>query len=92
MKGKGNRGETCWEAISEIINQAGKARRYSDILKLVKERGTWTDDHIAQELMSHLVNLPPARFHWKNIQPFLFLNADGTFEAYKAGKHPNVQE
>ncbi len=86
-----NRRETCADAVREVVSQAGRAIQYSEIVTRVKARGTWTDDTIAQDLMSHTVNLPPARFHWKNIQPFLFLNGDGTFEMYKSGQHPNVK-
>lgn len=89
---KVNRRETCADAVREVVGKAGRAIRYSEIVKLVKVRGTWTDDTIAQDLMSHTVNLPPARFHWKNIQPFLFLNGDGTFEFYRTGQHPIIKD
>lgn len=90
MRGKGYQGETCQEVIREVT-ASGKAMRYSEILGLVKARGNWTDDHIAQEMISYVVNLPPARVHWEKVQPFLFLNPDGTFEMYKAGTHPKVK-
>lgn len=91
MRGKGHRGETCQEVIREITISTGKAMRFSQIVSLVKARGDWTDDHIAQEMISYVVNLPPARVHWPKVKPFLFLNADGTFEIYREGTHPKFQ-
>ena len=37
-----------------------------------------------------IVNLPPARRHWKNMQPFLFLRPDGRYEICNRAKHPET--
>jgi hypothetical protein len=45
-----------------------------------------------QQLMRFVVNLVPARYHWKGTEQFLFLRGDGRYELYGPQKHPLVIE
>lgn len=60
----------------------------SEIAEEVKKRGAQKDETICQHLMSLVVNLPPARLHWKSTKPFLFLRPDGRYELYCETNHP----
>jgi hypothetical protein len=88
---KGYQGETCAEAIRASL-RPGEIVTFSDLFKRVRGKGTWQDEAIWQHLMSCVVNLPPARRHWKNAKPFLFLHGDGRYELYAVGRHPMVVE
>ena len=88
---KGYQGETCTEAIRAIM-KPGEIVRFTELCKRIKEKGEWTDDNVWQHLMSLIVNLPPARKHWRSSNPFLFLHADGRYELYDSAKHPQVIE
>jgi hypothetical protein len=65
---------------------------FSDLYKRVKQKGDWKDETIWQHLIGLIVNLPPARHHWKNFAPFLFLHGDGRYELYDSQKHPKTIE
>ena len=86
---KGHRGQTCAEAIranigpSEVVSASELSRR-------VKKLRSWKDETICQHLMSLVVNLPPARDHWKSTRPFLLLRPDGKYELYDDRKHPKT--
>lgn len=84
---KGYRGESCAQAIRDSF-QKGEVLSYSQLYLRVKEKGSWKDSTIWQHLMALVVNLPPARYHWKSIEPFLFLHEDGRYEIYNERKHP----
>lgn len=85
--GKGHKGETCAEAIRTSIMK-GEIVAFPELFRRVKQKGTWKDETIWQHLMSLLLNLPPARYHWKNAKPFLFLHEDGRYELYDPKIHP----
>ncbi len=88
---KGHAGQTCGEAIRASIGPS-EAVSASELFKRVKKLGSWKNDTIWQHQISLVVNLPPARHHWKNTKPFLFLHSDGRYELYDAGRHPKVVE
>jgi len=88
---KGHQGETCAEAISSIM-KPGKIMSFSELFNQVKQRGSWKDETIWQHLMSLVVNLPPARLHWKSANPFLFLHKDGRYELYDSRVHSKIVE
>jgi len=88
---RGYRGETCAQAITSSI-RIGDVKSFSELLRDVKGLGSWKEDTICQHLMSTIVNLPPARRHWKKSKAFLFLRADGRYEVYDPGTHPTVLE
>lgn len=87
----GYNGESCAEAIREVIG-AAKTMRASEFFERVRKRGPWKDETIWQHLMSLVVNLPPARYHWKTSKPFLFIRPDGQYELYDEAIHPQVIE
>lgn len=88
---KGNRGQTCAEAIKACFKQPGEVLSYSKIFSVVKRQGEWKDTTIWRHLMSTVVNLIPARYEWTN-EKFLFLRPDGQYELYDPNKHPNPIE
>ena len=88
---KGHNGETCGEVVREILSSS-QPLPFSEIHKQIQERGPWKDETIWQHLMSLVVNLPPARYHWKSTKPFLFLRPDGQYEIYSEAKHPKTVE
>jgi len=90
-RGKGYNGETCAEAIRSEMKPA-EVVGLSELFRRVRSRGTWKDDTIWQKLMSHVVNMPPARYHWRSAKPFLFLRPDGCYELYNSEVHPAVRE
>ena len=83
--------ETCAEAIRSVIRQ-GEVVSFSELFAQLKRKNIWKDETVWQHLMSLVVNFPPARYHWKNARPFLFLRADGRYELYNSGVHPEVIE
>jgi len=83
--------ETCAEAIRSLIMQ-GEVMPFSELFAHQKRKNIWKDETIWQHLMALVVNLPPARYHWKNAKPFLFLRADGKYELYDPDVHPEVIE
>lgn len=83
---KGNEGQTCGEAIRKVL-QSRDPMAASEIFRQVKGLGSWKDETIWQHLMSLVVNLPPARHHWKTT-PFLFVRPDGRYELFDIAKHP----
>jgi len=87
--GKGFRGESCAEAIRTSL-RPGEIVAFSELFQRVKLKGSWKAESIWQDLMASIVNLPPARFHWKSSKPFLFLHGDGRYELYDKNKHPAV--
>ena len=88
---KGYYGESCAEAIRSSI-KPGEILVFSELFGRVKERGSWKEGTIWQHLMAVVVNLPPARYHWKSVKPFLFLHGDGRYELYNRKQHPAVVE
>lgn len=86
---KGYQGESCSDAILTALS-AGEVVTFSELYRRVKQDGEWKDETIWQHLMSLVVNLPPARKHWKTAKPFLFLHGDGQYELYDEKKHPRV--
>ena len=83
--------ETCAEAVRASF-QVGEVLPFSVLFTRTRKRGKWTDATIWQHLMSLVVNLPPARYHWKHTTPFLFLRPDGQYEIYDERRHPKVVE
>ena len=88
---KGHQGETCSELIRAVMSN-GEVITSSELFRRVKQRGSWKDETIWQHLMSLVVNLPPARHHWKNAVPFLYLHGDGRYELYDERIHPRVRD
>jgi hypothetical protein len=88
---KGLRGESCHAAIRTVL-KVGEIVTYTELYKRIKKRGTWKDETVWQNMMSVVVNLPPARRYWEPIEPFLFLHPDGRYEVYDSQKHPQVIE
>ena len=88
---KGHHGESCSEAIRSLL-RPGLRMTYGDLYRSIKQKGDWKDGTIYQHLMGLVVNLPPARRHWKSAVPFLFLHGDGTYELFDARVHPATKE
>ena len=86
---KGYKGETCAEAIKGIV-EPGEIYSFEKLFRFIKEKGGWSNETIWQHLMSTIVNLIPARYHWPNVSPFLFLRGDGQYELYDPDKHPGM--
>ncbi len=87
---KGYHGESCAEAIRASL-EPGEVVTFTTLFGRVRERGAWNEDTICQHLMACVVNLPPARHHWKSTVPFLLLHEDGTYELYRVALHPRVR-
>jgi hypothetical protein len=88
---KGNQGESCAEAVRSSL-KPGEVATFSELYKRIKKIGNWKDETIWQHLIGLIVNLPPARHHWKTAVPFLFLHGDGRYELYDPQKHPKTIE
>jgi hypothetical protein len=88
---KGNRGQSCADAIKACFVGVGEALSYSRIFEQVKKQGAWKDTTIWRHLMSTVVNLVPVRYEWTN-DKFLFLRPDGQYEIYDKAKHPTPIE
>ena len=85
--GKGHNGETCAEAIREVV-AALQPAAYPEVFEGVRRRGTWASDTIHQQMMQWIVNLPPGYYHWPGAsEKFLFLRADGLCELYRSRVH-----
>lgn len=87
--GKSRFGQTCAEAIRDSL-RPGELTTFGQLVQRVKQRGRWKDDTIWQHLMACVVNLPPARMHWKSAEPFLAVHLDGRYELYDPGRHPEI--
>jgi hypothetical protein len=88
--GKGVNGQTCEQLIHKAITQVGSPCDSDNLFEEVKRKWTGKDDAIWQHLMSCVVNLPPAYFHWpkkKEEDRFLLLREDGRYELYNPSKH-----
>ncbi len=89
---KGFHRESLREALSAIV-QPDTVMSFSELIVEIKKRGPWKDDTIYQNLMSHVRNLVPAKFHWHDGQErLLFLRPDGRYERYDQRIHPKVIE
>ncbi|MCJ7435842.1 MAG: hypothetical protein MUO77_20370 [Anaerolineales bacterium] len=88
---KGNQGESCAEAIRSSL-KSGEIVTFSELYRRVKQRGSWKEETVWQHMMGLIINLPPARHHWKGMNPFLFLHGDGRYELYNPARHPKVVE
>lgn len=88
---KGHQGESCAEAIRASI-KTGDTLSFSEIVRRVRKRGEWKDETIWQHLMALVVNLPPARYHWRSAEPFLMVRPDGQYELHDPSRHPKVIE
>lgn len=86
---KGNQGQSCAEAIRSSLKM-GETITFSELYQRVKQNGAWKDETIWQHMMGLIVNLPPARQHWKSMMPFLFIHGDGRYELYNPQKHPKI--
>lgn len=86
---KGYGGQTCAEAIRANV-RPNEIVSASSLYESVKRLGDWKDETIWQHLMAVVVNLPPARHHWRDADPFLFVRPDGQYELYDDRKHPRV--
>lgn len=87
----GYKGETCAEALKDAI-EPGEVVPYHELFERVRSRGSWKAGAINQHMMSCVVNLPPARRHWKGRKPFLFLRPDGQYEVFNSKMHPRPIE
>jgi hypothetical protein len=88
---KGYRGETCAEALQSSL-KPGELVGFSELFARVRNLGAWKDEAIWQHLMSCVVNLPPARRHWRSTRPFLLIHLDGRYELHDRSRHPQVVE
>jgi hypothetical protein len=86
-RGKGLDGASCSEAIKGCF-RANDVFSATELFKRVKAVGDWKDETVWQHLMSTVVNLIPARHHWKATRPFLFLRPDGRYELFDERQHP----
>ena len=89
--GKGNKGQTCAQAIQSCFAKNPGPLPFSHIMATVKAQGSWKEITIWRHLMSTVVNLIPARYEWTN-DKFLFLRPDGQYELYNSIKHPKPIE
>ena len=80
------RKETCAEAVRKSFKK-GEIVGFTELFRRIRRRGSWTDDTIWQHLMSLVINLPPARFHWEGVKPILFLHEDGRYELFDSKIH-----
>ena len=71
---KGHGGKSCREVIAGSLS-TGEVEGFQELYRRVFAHGSWRDSTILQHLMSCVVNLLPARQHWRNVEPFLFLRA-----------------
>jgi hypothetical protein len=84
---KGYKGESCPEVMREIIS-AHQPLTFTDLFRMVSERGSWSDNTIYRQTMKWTVNLPPAYLEWPASRPrFLFVRPDGLFELYDGEEH-----
>lgn len=88
--GKGDEGQ-CAEAVRAMM-RPGDRKTFAELFEATRRMESWKEDTIRQVLMSRVVNLVPARYHWRSAIPFLFLNGDGTYELYDPSRHPAVRE
>jgi hypothetical protein len=88
---KGYQGESCADAIRSSL-KPGEIVSFTELFHRTKQKGSWKDESVWQDMMASIVNLPPARRHWKSSVPFLFLHGDGRYELYDANKHPKTIE
>ena len=88
---KGYSGETCAEAVANSL-KPGEIITFSELFGRVRRMGSWKDETIWQHLMQLVVNLPPARRHWKTAKPFLLLHEDARYELYDPNQHPKTLE
>jgi hypothetical protein len=88
---KGYRGETCAEAL-RVSLKPGELVRFSELYSRVRTLGAWKDEAIWQHMMSCVVNMPPARRHWRSAEPFLILRLDGRYELHDGSRHPQIVE
>jgi hypothetical protein len=88
---KGYHDESCKEAVRTSL-QPGEIVTFTELFRRTKEKGSWKDETLWQHMMFLVVNLPPARHHWKSSKPFLFLHGDGRYELYNPNKHPKIIE
>jgi hypothetical protein len=88
---KGRRGETCAAVIRDSL-KPGELASFSELCSRVRRRGCWKDETIWQHMMSCVVNLPPARRHWKGSEAFLVIHLDGRYELYDPRRHPKVAD
>lgn len=93
--GKGYHGESCNEAIKNVIDILGKRASAQDIFDEVRKMGAWTEDNIWQELIAGTVNLPASYKHYY-MTPLekrsLFLREDGDYELYQPARHGRYEE
>jgi hypothetical protein len=87
--GKGHKGESCIEAIRSSIKSGEIITAYT-LFDRIRQLGSWSADTIWQHLIAHLVNLTPARHHYRSFEPFLFLHEDGRYEVYNPEIHPRL--
>lgn len=59
---KGYQGESCAEAIRSSLNP-GEIITFSELFYRAKQKGSWKDESVWQDMMASIVNLPPARRH-----------------------------
>jgi hypothetical protein len=86
---KGYRGESFADAIRSSLRH-GEVVTFSELYERVKQKGSWKEETVWQHMMGLIVNLPPARHHWKNMEPFLFIHGDGRYELYDPQRHPRT--
>lgn len=84
---KGHRGQSCADAIYEVV-ATHQPVRFEDVFDKVRLQGAWTPDTIHQHMMQLVVNLPPAYRRWPSRRDrFLFLRPDGLYELYNQARH-----
>jgi hypothetical protein len=88
---KGYHGESCAEAFRASMEN-GEVITATELCNRVKQMGTWKEETICEHMMGLTVNLPPARYRWKTMKPFLFIHEDGRYELYDPKRHPRTIE
>lgn len=88
---KGYQRQTCAEAVRGSL-EPNEVVTADELFRRVRNKGSWADSTIWQHLIQLVVNLPPARHHWRSAKPFLLLHEDGTYELYDPSRHPAIRD
>lgn len=81
-------GSSCKDAIRDVVATQGVIA-FSALEHELHDRGSWSSDNIAHDVIAATVNLPPARRRYRAV-PFLFVRPDGRFELFNPLIHPGT--
>jgi len=94
-KGRSYEPETCSGLLMSALAKLGDRASAQDLFNQVSRSGHWTDAVIWQEMLSHIINLPPSYRIYPAItaeKRFLFLREDGNFERYDINWHGRYEQ